>query len=367
MTVLSFEGLKYFLEQEGEVFWLNLDRLILPPQGRVFSGLSSLVDGDENQVGFYFSREYKSELAGTRVGALITHSRFVEEIRKEAPELESRCLLVAVSDPGKVMLKLCRQLADQNSTVAHLRRSHESRIHPSAVIPSGVHLGTGVEIGAHVVLSEGVMLGDGVRVDPGCFIGPSVRIGDDSVIFPNVTVYEQVEIGARCRIHSGSVIGADGFGYVTAKDPSSDLRIHHKVYHLGTVRIGDDVEIGACVTIDRATLGVTEVGSGSKLDDHVHIAHNCKVGARVILCGDATLAGGVVIEDDVIVGGKTALDNRIRIGKGALVGGGSGVTGDVGPGEKVAGNPHLPLREYLRLNALLRRMLAQRGNKEKES
>ena len=357
-TLYSYQKWNEWVLEEGDCRWVNSNEF--PSsflEGASFSGMSSLVDGQPNHVGFYFSGEYRSELSGTKVGLLITSDRFLDDVRQAAPTLFSRAVIWSVRDPAKVMLKLCRVVARAESTVSHLALPESSQIHPSAVIPSSVVLGQNIEIGAGVVLSEGVQIASGVRIYPGCFVGPNVSIGEGTVLFPNVTIYELVSMGARCRIHSGTVIGTDGFGYIPCRDPNLvGPVIHQKIYHLGLVRIGDDVEIGAGCTVDRATLGVTEIGSGTKIDNQVHVGHNCKIGRSVIICGASVFAGGVVVEDEVMIGGLCGFDNRITIGRGALVGGGSIVTNDVAAGTQVAGNPHQLKRDYLRSNAVLRRL-----------
>lgn len=226
----------------------------------------------------------------------------------------------------------------------------EKGVHSSAVIESSAIIGKGVTI------REGCYVGHAARIDDGAILYPHVTIGDGaqigakSIIYPSVVIYRQVHIGKRVRIHSGSVIGSDGFGYVF------DGERHQKVPQIGTVIIEDDVEIGANVCIDRATMGATRVGEGTKIDNLTQIAHNVQIGKNCVICGQVGLSGSVIIEDNVSMAGQVGLRDHVKIGKGAILGAKAGILADIGPGEFVMGSPALPQREFLRVHAASRKL-----------
>jgi UDP-3-O-[3-hydroxymyristoyl] glucosamine N-acyltransferase len=216
-------------------------------------------------------------------------------------------------------------------------------IHPSAVIEDGVTLGINVSVGPQATISSGAVIGDNSRIGAGCVIGSGVKLGSNVTLHPRVTVYAGVEIGDRSIVHSGAVIGADGFGFVPIAG------VWHKFPQVGGVRIGDDVEIGANSCIDRAALGLTVIGNGVKLDNLVHIAHNCQIGDHVVIAAQTGLSGGVTIEHHAIIGGQVGIGDKARIESGAVLGSGCGVLTSkiVRAGEPVWGTPARPLREYL--------------------
>ena len=226
----------------------------------------------------------------------------------------------------------------------------EKGVHRTAVIESDAIIGHGVTI------REGCYVGHHARIDDGAVLYPHVTIGDGAqigagtIVYPSVVIYRQVHIGKRVRVHSGTVIGSDGFGYVF------DGERHQKVPQIGTVIIEDDVEIGANVCIDRATMGATRVGEGTKIDNLTQIAHNVQIGKNCVICGQVGLSGSVIIEDNVSMAGQVGLRDHVKIGKGAILGAKAGIMADIGAGEFVMGSPSLPQRDYLRVHAASRKL-----------
>ncbi|OYT72274.1 MAG: UDP-3-O-(3-hydroxymyristoyl)glucosamine N-acyltransferase [Chloracidobacterium sp. CP2_5A] len=214
---------------------------------------------------------------------------------------------------------------------------------PDACIAPDVVIGDEPTIGPRVVIGSGACLGARVTLQAGVVIGRNVVIGDDTTIFPNVTIYDGVRIGARCIVHAGAIIGADGFGYARDADGA-----HVKIPQVGTVVIEDDVEIGANSTIDRATLGETRIGRGTKIDNLVHIAHNCVIGEETLLAALTGLSGGVRVGRRVTIAGQVGANPQVEVGDGATIAGKTGITKSVAGSETYAGMPITTLREWKR-------------------
>lgn len=234
--------------------------------------------------------------------------------------------------------------------VKHYRPRRErgvSGIHPTAIVAISARLGAGVSIGPGAVIGEEAVLGEGVTVGAGSVIGDDCRVGEGTAIGSRVTLYEATTLGERCRLHSGVVLGADGFGYRQV-----DGR-HIPVPQLGTVEIGDDVEIGANSTIDRGVYGPTKIGDGTKIDNLVQIGHNCRIGRHNLLCSQVGIAGSTSTGDYVVMAGQVGVRDHVHIGKGAIISAMAGVTNDVREGEVMLGAPATPLREQkLKLAAI---------------
>lgn len=226
----------------------------------------------------------------------------------------------------------------------------ESGIHPSVIIEPDAYIGEGVTIREFCYVGHQAHIGDGVVLYPHVVIGNGAQIGNASVLNSSVVISHHVHIGERVRIHSGSVIGGDGFGYVF------DDGKHHKVPQIGTVIIEDDVEIGANVCIDRAMLGATRVGSGTKIDNLVQVGHNVQIGKNCILCALVGISGSVIIEDNVVVAGQVGIRDHVRVGKGAVLGAQCGVINNIAAGDFVLGSPAIPQREFMKQQASMKKL-----------
>ncbi|MBL8013121.1 MAG: UDP-3-O-(3-hydroxymyristoyl)glucosamine N-acyltransferase [Candidatus Omnitrophica bacterium] len=218
-------------------------------------------------------------------------------------------------------------------------------IHPTAIIAKDVVIGKDVAIGPYVVVEPGVVLGERSVIHAGCYLGLKAQIGSDCLIYPNVTVRETVTIGHRVIIHSGTVIGCDGFGYVMVDGKN------HKIPQVGTVIIEDDVEIGACVTIDRARFDKTVVGQGTKIDNLVQIAHNVVVGENCIIVSQSGISGSVTIGNGAILAGQAGIAGHLTIGEGAIVSAKAGVSKSIAPHTQVTGYPARPIDKMMEVNA----------------
>ena len=235
--------------------------------------------------------------------------------------------------------------------VLHPPKQRPPEIHQTAVISSAAKIGSDVFVGAFVCVGENSIVGDRTQIRAGAKIGDNVTVGNDCVIHPNVFLEDGVTIGNRVILHAGVVIGADGFGYVRGEMG------YHKFPQIGTVIIEDDVELGAHTCVDRAALGRTRIGRGTKLDNMVHVGHNCDIGERVVIAAQTGISGSVIIEDDCVIGGQVGFGDHIRVQSGAIIGSKAGIL----PGKIVRpgvwwGIPIQPLDEYKRLNAHISRL-----------
>lgn len=222
-------------------------------------------------------------------------------------------------------------------------------IHPSAVLESEVPVS--VAIGPHVSIGKNVTLGEGVVINAGCVIGDGAAIGDGSVLYPRVTVYHECQIGQRCIVHAGAVIGADGFGF------APDGQDWVKIPQLGRVLIGNDVEIGANTTVDRGALDDTIIEDGCKLDNLVHIGHNCVIGKNSVMAGCAGIAGSTVFGEHCIVGGAGMISGHLNIAAGTTISGGSTLMKSIAkPGVYTSVFPIDTHEEWLRNASHLRRL-----------
>lgn len=311
-------------------------------------------------VGFFFAKSYQNELMTAAPGVLVTAEPFVKPLEASGLPLWKNAAIISCPDPYLAMALISRKLAPQLSAVAHVDEPiGKTETHPTAVVDPSAELGQGVVVGPHCVIEDGVRIGAGTRLYPGCFIGKGSIIGSQCVLFPKVTLYERTQLGDRVRIHAGSVLGADGFGYAPRREDGK-IVAHEKIYHVGRVVVGNDVEIGANTCVDRGTIGDTVIHDMAKIDDQVMIGHNCRLDVGAIICGNAGLAGRAKIGKFTYIGGMAGVGNDTEIGDGAMVGALSVVAADVAPGVSMIGNPSRTLREHNRINVLLNRMLREK-------
>lgn len=246
--------------------------------------------------------------------------------------------VIRVADPGGAFAKVLELAAGAESLP-------EVGVAPGVVLEQGVSLGEGVAIGANCSVGRGAKLGNGCVLFPNVCVGHDVTIGERSKLYPGVTVYPGCTIGSRVVLHAGVVIGADGFGYTCGGEGLT------RYPHVGTVVVGDDVEIGANSTIDRAKTGATTIGSGTKIDNLVHIAHNVTIGRNCVIVALSGVAGSVRIGDGVTLAAQTGVKDHVRIGDGAVLAARAGVIGDVAEGSVVSGFPARDHRAEKRVEA----------------
>lgn len=299
----------------------------------VITGLNGIEHARPGDLTFFGSSRYTAFLESTRATAILAKHDAARPGRT----------MVLVDDPYAAFAKL---LAMYETLV----RRHPQGIHPTAVVGDQVILGKNVAIDAHAVIADHCTLGDNVVVYANSYIGPHSTIGPDSVIYANVTVREWTTVGARCILQPGAVIGADGFGYapVTGR--------HYKIPQVGTVVLGDDVEIGANSAVDRATCGETRIGNGTKIDNLVQIGHNVRIGEHTTISGASAVAGSATIGSHVTIAGRVGVADHITIGDGVIVGGKSGVTKAIASGSVVSGFPARDHETEKRIQASVRRL-----------
>src|SRR5581483_168186 len=266
------------------------------------------------------------------------------------------CLIVPADYPSPAYRTVIRVPEPRTAFARAVNRFHPTSelqpgIHPTAVIGAGVHLAALVSIGPHVTIGDHSRIAAATRIGAGCSIGKRVSLGEGCMLHANVTIYDNVDIGRGVVLHSGCVLGADGFGFVM------DNGRYEKFPQVGRVEIGDFVEIGANACVDRAALGVTSIGEGTKLDNMVHVGHNCRIGRHVIIAAQTGLSGGVVVGDYAVIGGQVGIGDKARIEPQAVLGSGCGVLTSkiVRSGQVVWGTPARPLQEHLELLANLSR------------
>ncbi|HYR76866.1 MAG TPA: UDP-3-O-(3-hydroxymyristoyl)glucosamine N-acyltransferase [Pyrinomonadaceae bacterium] len=300
---------------------------------RVIRRVNSLETATEGEIAYVEDEKWFAAVKSSRASCVIV---------PVAAAIDSPCR-IEVAKP-----KLAFALVAE---VLHPQKRREPVIDATAAIAQTADVALTAFVGPHVAIGEHSRIGVGTQILAGAILGDNVVVGGDCVIHPNVVIYDNVTIGDRVILHAGVVIGADGFGYVR------DQQSHHKFPQIGTVIIEDDVELGANTCVDRGALGRTRIGRGTKLDNLVHVGHNCDIGERVVIAGQTGISGSVIIEDDCIIGGQVGFGDHIRVQSGAVIGSKAGVL----PGKIVRpgvwwGIPIQPLDKYKRLNAHVGRL-----------
>lgn len=297
------------------------------------TGLAAIRDARKGDLTFLANPKYESYLATTEASAIV--------LAESSIPRDCRIAVLVSERPYAEFLKALRIFAEARAVVPH-------GIHPTAVIDPTVVVGANVAIGPNVVVEAGACIGDRTVVMAGSYIGRDVRLGSHCLVYPNAVIREESEIGERVIIHSGAVIGDDGFGFMR------DGGTIHKIPQIGKVVIGDDCEIGTNTTIDRATVGTTRIGRGTRIDNLVMVAHNVEVGENSILCAQVGISGSAIVGSDVTLAGQAGVVGHIEIGDRVRVGAQGGVTKSVPEGIEVSGYPALPHTQARRIYASMR-------------
>lgn len=310
---------------EGEVAG-NKDLLI--------TGVAGIKDAKEGDLTFLANPRYMSLAEATHASAILV-SRETQISGKN---------IIYCDNPSLSFSRIIALFCEEKNYFSF------KGIHDSAIIHETAVLGNGVSIGPCAVIEKGVVLGKNVVIGPGCFIGPDVKISDNSFLHANVTVQHSIQVGSNVTIHSGTIIGCDGYGYEMVDGKNI------KIPQVGIVEIGNDVEIGSNVTVDRARFDKTIIGDGTKIDNLVQIAHNVILGKNCLIVSQVGISGSTVVEDNCILAGQAGIAGHLRIAKGSIVAAQAGLTRSLIEKETVWGTPARPLSHVKKVNAYLQRL-----------
>jgi len=318
-------------------------RVVGDPTTRI-ERIANLIDADQNEIAYVEDQKLIDAAVESKAACLIVKDGLAEKF-PERTVIEVRNPKLAFSLIGAAL---------------YPARRREPAIDSSAVIAESADIALTAYVGPNVCVGEHTRIGPYTRLEAGVVLGANVSVGDDCVLHPNVVLYDNVSIGNRVILHAGVCLGADGFGYVR-----HELG-YQKFPQIGTVVIEDDVEIGAYTCVDRAALGRTRIGRGTKLDNMVHVGHNCDIGERVVIAAQTGISGSVVIEDDAVIGGQVGFGDHTRVLSGAVIGSKAGIL----PGKIVRpgvwwGIPVQPLENYKRMNAHMNRLPQMRDEIKK--
>jgi UDP-3-O-[3-hydroxymyristoyl] glucosamine N-acyltransferase len=307
-------------------------RLAGDPERRL-AGVRALAAAGPEDVSYIVNRQGERDAASSKAGLLLARS---------AAAFPGRAV-IEVEDPQIALIAVLK--------LFHPPRVARPGIHATAIVDATATIDASAEIGPYAVIGAGSTVGAGSILEAHVVVGERCRIGSSVRLHPHVVLYDGVVLGARTEVHSGAVLGSDGFGYAPTK--AGIL----KIPQIGGVTIEEDVEIGANSCVDRAALETTRVGGGTKIDDLVMIGHNCDIGRHGFLCGQVGLAGSTKVGDGVVLAGQVGVAGHLRIGNGARVGAQSGINTDVPDGTDVFGSPHMPYREFMKSHVEFRRLV----------
>jgi len=298
-------------------------------------GVSGIKEAREGEITFVANPKYRREMDNTRASAIIIGNDILWNGKP----------VIRVENPLYAFAQVLKAFAPK-------KQPPVVGIHETAIIGRNVSIGKWVSIQAYTVIGDNVTIGDGTIIYPLVYIGDDTKIGSDVLIYPRVTIREEITIGDRVTIHSGAVIGSDGFGFAKVSDR------HHKIPQIGTVLIEDDVEIGANTTIDRSTMtrGATIIKRGTKIDNLVQIAHNVVIGEDCRIAAQTGIAGSAEIKDRVDFAGQSGVAGHLTVGENCVIYARAGVTKDVPPNSYVSGFPAMPHLDDLNIQASVRRL-----------
>jgi UDP-3-O-[3-hydroxymyristoyl] glucosamine N-acyltransferase len=314
------------LGELAEALGCRLDGATAAATAQAIVRVNTLDDAGPGDITFLTNAKFASKVGATKAAAIIA-----DEALTDAP-----CPILRTAQPSVV-------LAAAIGLLTRPATSAPAGVHPLASVDPTATLGANVSIGPFAVVGAGASIGARTVLHPHAVVGPHSQVGDDCVLHAHASVRDRITIGHRVTLQNGAVIGSEGFGFATRPDGT-----HQKIPQVGIVVLGDDVEIGANSTVDRPAIGETRIGSGTKIDNLVHVAHGVKIGRNVRLAALVGIAGSSVIEDDVVLAGQVGVINHVRVGAGAQVASKSAVMFDLDGGQTYAGIPAVPIGQWRR-------------------
>lgn len=319
---------------------------------QIAAAVGGTVEGDENAsvdnfakieegypgaITFLANPKYTHHIYDTRASIVLVRRDFVAERHVAAT-------LIRVDDPYSTLSRLL-QMVD---AVVNAR---PTGIEQPSFVAEGVEIPEGAYIGAFAYIGAGARLGRNVKIYPQAYVGAGATVGDDTVLYPGVKIYHNCRVGARCVLHAGVVVGSDGFGFAPEADGS-----YSKIPQIGIVEIADDVEIGANTTVDRATMGATRIGQGTKLDNLIQVAHNVEIGTHTVMAAQSGIAGSTKLGSHCMVGGQVGFAGHISVGDHVQIGAQSGIPNNVADGARLMGYPAVPAGDFARQAVYLKRL-----------
>lgn len=302
-------------------------------------GLETIENANDSQLTFVGDERHAKLWADSRALAAVVAEHL------EIPERSDECAIIRVPDADQAMIALLEIFAPPQELP-------EPGAHPTSSVDETSRIGQDVRIGPYCQIGRDCVLGDGVVLYGGVHLHPEVTIGDSAMLHAGVVIHQRCSIGYGTTLHANAVIGSDGFGFRPSEDGTKLI----KFPHIGTVQIGNEVEIGSCTCIDRGKFGATRIGDGTKIDNLCQIGHNCEIGSGCVLCGLVGVAGSTVIGDGTQIGGGAGIADHIVIGRGALIGARSGIINDVPDGETWVGSPAGERSRILREHSAIRKL-----------
>ena len=305
----------------------------------VIEGAAGLAEAGPTDVSFLENPKYAAQVQATRAGCVFLH-------RDARGKTSGGANRIYSTDPRWAFAQVLALLEEASNPWP------APGVSPKAEVDATARLGSKVTIGPFAVVERGAEIGEGAAIGAQCYVGAGARVGKGCRIYPQVVIREQCVVGDRVIIHSGTVVGSDGYGFAT----DAKTGAHRKVPQVGNVVVEDDVEIGSNVSIDRATTGSTRIGAGTKIDNLVQLGHNVQTGRHCLIVSQVGISGSTKVGNHVVIAGQAGIVGHITIGDGAVVTAQSGVMGDVEPKAVLFGSPALPHREGMKVHALMKRL-----------
>lgn len=301
------------------------------------NSFTKIEEGHPGAIAFLANMRYAHYLYTTEASVVLIGKDF---------ELERpvKATLIRVDNPYATVARLMQM-------AAQLLTPQPSGVEQPSYVAADVKLPDDVYVGAFAYVGAGARIGAGVKIYPQAYVGAGVELGEGTTVYPGAKIYHGCRIGARCVVHAGAVIGADGFGFAPQPDGS-----YSKIPQLGRVEIADDVEIGACTTVDRATMGATRIGRGTKLDNLIQVAHNVEIGTDTVMAAQVGIAGSTKIGSNCMIGGQVGFAGHSHIGDKVGIAAQSGIPGNVASGSRLMGSPAIDAREYMKQTVYLKRL-----------